>query len=390
MSKDRKQERQLGNMMRETMKVCMISGLAEYSGGVENVVKELSNDLVNRKVGVTVFGMSNRNFVREEGNCKTVGVRPFDILPRRLRVAYSDKLTYSLKVWRKTCRSGSFDIIHGHADNCLFPSLFRNKTPFIMTFHGTRGESPRRDPRLLISCYAEKVAASKCDLAVACSNAIKEELISLYGAKAGKIAVVHNGVDVEKFTPQDKNQAKLQLGLPTNLKYALWVGADPKRKGLNLAMEAVDAVPNVHLLVVGLSRNNSGKTIFLGRVSEADLIAAYNAAECLIFPTVKEGFPVAPMEALACRLPIIASKESNMGEIATSGVHGFIIENRNKHLYAEKIRFMLNDADALKRMSEECRLLAEKYSWQRQAEKYWKLYMNLLKRPLKMENNCSV
>jgi glycogen(starch) synthase len=358
----------------------MISGVAYYAGGVENVVKELSNYLVAHDVGVTVFGTSNRDFVEVVGNWKTIGVRPYDFLPRILRFAYYDKIAYSFKVWRKIRRLKTFDIIHGHADNCLFPSLFRSETPFLMTFHGLRGKSSaRNDPRLYPILYAEKVAASKCDVAVACSNAVKKELIDLYDIKTTKIAVIHNGVDIAKYTTQDKTQARLQLHLPVNRRYGLWVGADPIRKGLSIAMKAVEGVPNTRLLVVGIRGKNRGKTVFLGKLTDSELIAAYNAADFLIFPTAYEGFPVVPMEAMACGLPIIVSKESNMGEIITDGVHGLVIENRDSQPYRENIEFLLNNAATFKNMSVACRQLAMRYSWRNQSEKYCKLYRRFLK-----------
>ena len=79
--------------------------------------------------------------------------------------------------WRKTKTFGPFDIIHGHGDNYLFSSLFRNKTPFLMTFHGTMTKtSQRSEPGTIPVFYTEKVATSRYDIAVACSNALKNEL----------------------------------------------------------------------------------------------------------------------------------------------------------------------------------------------------------------------
>jgi glycosyltransferase involved in cell wall biosynthesis len=356
----------------------MVSGYANYLGGVENVVIELDNFLVNQGVDVTVFTESKRDFIKNRPGIKSVEVRPY-YLPKFLQVAYYDKIAYSLKTWRKTKGMGPFDIIHGHADNCLFTSLFRNETPFVMTFHGTRARVlPRRDPRAIPDFLAEKTAASKCDAAVACSTAVKNEISSFYGVKARKIVVIHNGVDIVRFAPRDKVLARRQLGLPVNHKYALWVGRDPVRKGLLTAIKAVEAFSNVHLIIVGLEGKSSEKTVFLGKASESQLINAYNAADFLLFPTLYEGFPVAPLEALASGLPMIVSEESNMGEIIREGVQGYIVKDGSPQIYKEKIELILRDQFAIEKMSFECRKLGLQYSWEKQAQKYLKLYQRLL------------
>ncbi len=253
-----------------------------------------------------------------------------------------------------------------------------------MTFHGTlegvchRKYGSKISPHLFTVFLPEKVAALRCDLVVACSKAVKNELVSFYGVNQNKIAIVHNGVNVNKFFPQDKKWARRELGLPPKNKYALWIGTDPIRKGLSIAIKAVEKIPNIILLVVGISGNNFGKTIFLGKLSEAKIMDAYNAADFLIFPTIYEGFPLVPLEALACGLPIIVSAESNLGEIIDEGVHGFVVTERSPSAYEEKIKFLLNDDVMLEKMSFECRNLAVKYSWKKQAEKYWKIYRRII------------
>ena len=101
------------------MKVCMISGLAKFSGGLENVVSELSSFLINRDVTVNIFGRSSRDFVEFSRNCKIIGVRPYSLFPHKMGIPW--KFEYNLKAWRKTKTFGSYDIIHGHGDNCFFP-----------------------------------------------------------------------------------------------------------------------------------------------------------------------------------------------------------------------------------------------------------------------------
>ncbi|MCL2135707.1 MAG: glycosyltransferase family 4 protein [Candidatus Bathyarchaeota archaeon] len=364
------------------MKVCMISGLAKFSGGLENVVGELRNFLLNHNVAVDVFGCSNQDFVKYENNYRLIGVRPCSIFPREIGVPDYGKFRYSLKTWQKIRAFGPYDIIHGHGDNCFFSSLFRDETPFLMTFHGTMAKAMGNgstDWRNRCHIYAEQMAAVKCDVAIACSNEVKAELVQFYGISPKKIKVIHNGVNVEKFIPVDKKLARKKLSLPENNTYALWVGSNPYRKGLFTAIKAVEKSRCSKLLIAGQTGTNFGKTVFLGKIPEQDLIAAYNAADILLFPTIYEGFPMVPLEALACGLPVVTSVESNMGEIIMDGVHGFIVNDKSFAAYQEKIDQVINDVDVLKEMSFYCRNLALAYCWQNQAEKYWEIYQLLLK-----------
>lgn len=368
------------------MKVCMISGIAHFSGGVENVVNELSNYAVTHGTEVDIFARSNQDFIESTRKCKLVGVRAYSLIPHRFGIPHYGKYEYNLRVWRKTKRYGPYDIIHGHGDNCIFTALFRNKTPFLMTFHGTMAKvlEESSDPRKIPHLYTEKIAAARCDIAVACSNAVKNELIRFYGCPAKKIHVIHNGVNVEKFAPIDKQEARKRISLPQNHKYALWVGSNPQRKRLSTAIKATEKSDCAKLLVVGMTGKNIGKTVFLGKISEQDLIAAYSAADLLIFPTVYEGFPMVPLEALACGLPTLVSEESNIGEIIKDGIQGFVINSGNPIDYQEKIDLIINDVNLLKEMAIKSRELALNYSWHNQAEKYWQIYKALLKNRAKV------
>jgi glycosyltransferase involved in cell wall biosynthesis len=66
-----------------------------------------------------------------------------------------------------------------------------------------------------------------------------------------------------------------------------------------------------------------------------------------VFPTEYEGSPLLPMEALACGLPIIVFKESNVGEVIEQGIHGFVIKPEMRN--SEKVEFILNNPDMIKK-----------------------------------------
>jgi len=370
------------------MRVCMISAGAGFGGGLENVVLELAKVFVNHGVQVTIFNSSSRDKITVSQNCSVEELRPYNLLPPFLRFAFYEKYMYSLKVWRKINRSDSFDIIHGHGDNCFFPALFRDRTPFVANIHGIKkahrirvfGSNSRalKSPREFPMFWPEATAARRSDVVVACSKAERDDLLVSYGINSAKIRVIYNGVDSAKFKPMNKLTARKILGLPEDKHYAIWVGNNPTVKGLATAIRAVKGLKNLYLLVVGTSGNNFDNVLFWGMVHDSQkLRALYNAANFLIFPTLAEGFPLVPMEALACGLPIIISKECPTREIIKDGVEGFIVNKREPKDYAEKIRTILEDGTLYQEISLKCRNLAEKYGWENQGKEYLKIYKQL-------------
>jgi glycosyltransferase involved in cell wall biosynthesis len=371
------------------MHVCMISGYAGVGGGLETVVDELTRFLANHNVQVTVFKSSSRDLTHFYPNVTVEELRPYNILPSKLQFAQYDRYSYSLKVWVRIKQSKHFDLVHGHGDHCFFPALFRDRSPLITNIHGVKKAYRRRvfgpdssfvkGPRVLPIFWPEEISAKRSNLTVACSKAERNELISNYGIDTRKIQVIYNGVNIDKFKPVDKRTARKLLGLPETCNYAIWVGNNPSLKGLRLAIDAVKDIPNLYLLVAGTSGVNFGNVLFFGMVKDSEkLCALYNAADFLIFPTLYEGFPIVPLEAMACGLPIIISKECPTREIIKDGVEGFVIEERKPASYTEKIMTLLADYSQNHETSVNCRKLAENYNWGNVGKKYLELYSRMV------------
>jgi D-inositol-3-phosphate glycosyltransferase len=368
----------------------MISSKEGSVGGLESVVLELSKFLIRNGVNVTIFQESNRDAVKLTHGCAFEFLRPYDLLPSKLRFAFYDKYVYSLKAYQKIKSQNSFDIIHGHGDNCFFPVMFRYRRPFVFNIHGVKrsyrtrefGSNSRilKSPRYFPMYWPEEMAAKRSDVVVAVSEAERDELTHFYGIDHRTIKVIYNGVDVHKFRPMDKKTARRILGLPENSNYAIWVGSsNPTMKGLSIAIKAVKGFKNLHLLVVGVSGDDFGNVLYRGNVPDFQLLAHYNAADFFLFPSLHEGFGIVALEALACGLPIIISEECPVREIIRNGIEGYVIEKRKPEDYAEKMKTILSDSAWYSEASLACRKLAEKYSWEKTGKEYLKLYLQLVR-----------
>jgi glycosyltransferase involved in cell wall biosynthesis len=369
----------------------MISGFYTRASGLNNVVDELSNFLAKNDVKVTIFNMYHRDFTKEFQNYKIEAIRPYNILPDILKFSYYEAYAYSLRVWRRIKHSDRFNLIHGHDGHCFFPALLRKDIPFVMTFHGLKkafhykAYGPNaltlKNPRNFTLFYSEKIAAKNCDVAIAPSMAVKEELINLYDIDSKKIKVIYNGVNTNRFRPINKKFARKILGLPKKKKYVIWVGNNPVIKRLSLAIKAVDELKNIYLLIVGVSGSNFKNVIFYGEVQDCRrLLFLYNAADILLFPSIYEGFPLVPLEAMSCGLPIIISGKCPTVEIIRNGAEGYIINDDDPKSYTRAIKSLLDDRVLYQTISLNCRKLAERYSWESQGKEYLKIYKQMANR----------
>lgn len=327
------------------LRVCQFTILppSEY-GGVEGVVRDLTVHL--NKLGI-------------------------ETTPIWGQEKYGGHLRSILSTGKIIRKMNDFDIIntHGYSGFGLFfvPKRFRS-SKHVVTFHGTwvnyfdavgyRGITGRLVRKA--SIWTEKRAMRDCDHGIAVSEHVKESVVEQYGVDEDKISVVYNGVDCRRFRPRTKWERKNR---------ALWIGRDPKRKGLREAINAVRGLP-IKLMVVGISGVNHDNVEYFGKVEPNRLPEIYNMADFLILPSRYEAFPCVVMEALASGSPVIVSPECHC-EILNEKC-GVVT-----HDYRGAVeRFLRED---LVKMGENCRKLAEKYDWSVQAKKYAKIYERVVK-----------
>lgn len=194
---------------------------------------------------------------------------------------------------------------------------------------------------------------------LAVSAAMKRSMVAL-GMDADKIMVHYTGVDLARFAPQDRDEAKKHFGLSGPV--VLCVGHIIERKGQDLLVRALPALPGVTLILAGQGPAASrlealaqdlgvgDRLGILGSVPHDHLPTLYNAADVMALPSASEGLANAWVEALACGTPILISDVGGARELLTDGAAGRIVE-RTPEAVAEGLRAMLAetpDRDAVR------------------------------------------
>ncbi|QGF23882.1 glycosyltransferase family 4 protein [Raineyella fluvialis] len=202
--------------------------------------------------------------------------------------------------------------------------------------------------------------------------------------------VIGNGVDTDRYQPdpEDRVAYRRRLGLAEDDAVAVFVGHEFGRKGLPVVLQAMDGEPHdiLHLVVVGgtpdmitqaardADLHGVGPRVhFVGE--QLDPRPYLHLSDFMVFPSAYESYGLVVLEAMACGLPVVATRVGCVPEVIDDGVNGIVVEPSADSV-REGIRRMLT-AD-LSGMGIQARRAAEDHSWSRIAREYVGMFAAVL------------
>jgi glycosyltransferase involved in cell wall biosynthesis len=201
---------------------------------------------------------------------------------------------------------------------------------------------------------------------------------------AGKITVIHNGVDTNEFCPGSAE--RLHFSLPFDVPLFLFAGdIRTSRKNLETVLKAVQRNPRVHLAVAGNLRGSPYPSMarqlgieervhFLGMVHEMPLLM--RSVDGFLFPSRYDPLGLVILEAMASGVPVITSRTAGGSELL--GTAGRILENPDDvETLAEWICEISTDESLRSKMGKDARIAALSNTWSRMANRYLALYEQL-------------
>jgi alpha-1,3-rhamnosyl/mannosyltransferase len=209
------------------------------------------------------------------------------------------------------------------------------------------------------------------------SQAVKQDLVQNTPVNDRQVVVVPHGVDEDFFeaTPAAIEMARHSYHLPAN--YILTVGSLEPRKNLITLIKAFQKLPQhlqrqYPLVITGAGgwKNNSLRKLaarsphvyLSGYVRRRLLPAVYHAASLFVFPSLYEGFGLPLLEAMAARLPVVASNRSAIPEVV--GESGVLVDPLDIPAMTAAIERLLSHPDEGAALGEAARRRAHAYSWQ--------------------------
>ncbi|MCP5160715.1 MAG: glycosyltransferase, exosortase A system-associated [Hahellaceae bacterium] len=220
------------------------------------------------------------------------------------------------------------------------------------------------------------------------------------GISPGKITVIPNAVDIEKFAIIDSQDLALAEQLQLTDKFVVgFIGSFYGYEGLPLIIDALvllkDALPDLHILLVGggpeeqrlkayvIEKGVQDRVTFTGRVPHDDVNRYYSVIDVLAYPRQSMRLtelvtPLKPLEAMAQKRLFIASDVGGHHELIVDGVTGVLFKHGDASSLAEKIELLRNNTALHDKLKSEGRNFVETVrNWKNSVANYQNLYARL-------------
>ncbi len=230
----------------------------------------------------------------------------------------------------------------------------------------------------------------RCKQIITVSETARTNILNHFPQSGSRLTVVYNGCS-NCYHPLSIEETRniTRKYLPDN-HYLLFFGnTDPRKNTIGVLRAYNDYLHQsahpLKLVITGLKRDYvedllvelnieicASNLVYTGYIPSQDLPALYNGASVFLFPSLKEGFGIPVIEAMACATPVITSNCSSLPEVA--GEEALMVSPKNPKEIAESLIRLENDEDFRKKQIAYGLKRAKLFSWENTADKYTKLY----------------
>lgn len=379
--------------MRQSLRIALFTYSTKPRGSVVHTL-ELAEALQNLGQQVCVYALDKdgAGFYRPPGCAyQLVPSQPVsggidDLIKQRIQ-EFIDYLSNS---------NQTYDCYH--AQDCISANALsilraRNQIPhFIRTVHHLEDfNSP-----YLQACQEKSVLDP--DLCLCVSSKWQMELLEKYQINAPKII---NGVNCQRFSGNSKGSAEMKrkLGLHGQPIYLTVGGIEPRKNSITLLqafIETLTQYPQAQLVIAGgatlfdyqtyreeffnqvqTTEIQIGKSLILpGVLSEHELTALYQAADAFVFPSIKEGWGLVVLEAMASGTPVITSNEPPFTEFL-SDADASLVNPRSVSAIAQAMQAIIQPNIA-QRLIQQGQKVSARYTWEQSANMHLTHYRKFL------------
>ncbi len=384
-----------------------------WGNGSGAFLRELSEELVKRGHEVGIVAPEKRNLPGIKhyrvsspidgvfvGHPEMPHARKFaDLSANELGKIFSSYLTTSLSA----VDDFQPDLVHSF-HTAFLPAIARiikvlYGTKYIITTHGSDLEYLTKDRRFIgLISDANKVARQ----ITANSSFTKKWYLALFGQELKrKLTVIVGGVNLKHFKrdPKEIENIDRKYNLKGK-KVVLFTGRLTKQKGVIYLVRAASQIPNATIVVVGdgperkkieeeIYRKNIKNVVLAGYYPSTSptFHAFYERADIYVSPSVwDEPLGLTILEAMASRTPVVATRKGGVVSIISDNVNGLFIRPRNPNQIAIAVNRLLKDSKLRSRLSSQAlKTVVEKFSWSKIAQKFEKIYKDILTKEKKVK-----
>lgn len=235
-----------------------------------------------------------------------------------------------------------------------------------------------------------RAAVARADAFVAVSRTIRDELIAA-GAAPERVWAISNGVDLDRFSPAGATERSLLRALLSvpDAPRVIYTGRLSAEKGVDVLVEAwprvLREVPAARLAIVGSGPDEASlraraRSLGLDRSVTfegacADVAPSVRASDVAVLPSRTEGMPVALLEAMACAVPVVATRVGGSAEVVEDGVTGWLVPPEDPGALASALALVLRDPSTARRRADAARAaVVERRSITAVADRFLTLY----------------
>ena len=383
------------------MRIVMVSPyFYPVIGGVETHVLELSRELINK--GHEVFVLTSNKTMNGEYDVfpkyeETEGIKifRFKVFPFTRGVEFWFSFVEKLLEIKP-------DIVHGHkigfSMNDVCASICEvKKIPSVATTHGVPYISTVHKEPFLRDVYLKTIPGRTVKFFnhIIALSVIELPWLQRSGVPAERIHIIPGGVSRRVFEEKiDPEEFREKYGIESEM--ILYLGRLAPKKGIDHLIRAAPLLlkefPNLKIVIAGpdcrrmmwrlkklahelrVERN----MVFTGPLSEKDKYAAISSSEALILPSSFEAQGLVLLEAQALGVPVIATRQGGIPYFIKDGRNGILIEYGKPDQIADALSKILKDEGLARRLGETGRCLAEKFTWDKIAERILSVYEDTL------------
>ncbi len=236
-----------------------------------------------------------------------------------------------------------------------------------------------------------------CDRVISVSEEARQYHLQISGASQSRVSTIYNGIDLSGFLTLDRQleraDVRAELGIPSDANLLTTVAVLRPQKGIQYMIRAMSAVlpaiPNAYYLVVGdgshrnllieeaNKSNLANRVIFTGM--RKDVARLLSASDVFVLPTLTEALPTVLAEAMAAKLPIVASRVGGIPEMITAGQNGCLVEPEDVDGLAHACIDLLANREKRATMSAEgWKTVNQKFNIEKQVDQLEALYFDQL------------
>ncbi|MCU1545917.1 MAG: glycosyl transferase family 1 [Homoserinimonas sp.] len=248
--------------------------------------------------------------------------------------------------------TGGTDLVHSHTWYANLAGHLASRlhgVPHVVTAHSLEPLRPWKAEQLgggyRISRWIEETSFSGADTVIAVSDGMRNDILRCYPTlDPDKVAVVHNGIDLERWKPTLNHDVVRSLGIDPDRPSVVFVGRITRQKGLPYLLRAAATLPpEVQLVLCAgapdtpeilkevqegvseLQKTRHGVVWIERLLDQPELAAVLTSATTFVCPSIYEPLGIVNLEAMACGVPVVGTATGGIPEVVDDGVTGRLV-----------------------------------------------------------------